>query len=558
VSSVRSTPEKRHLQPAFLSEPRCRRFYALIGAIAAIAAGFVCSPHLQAQTTSEDAEKGQHDMLLLLPDGPIHLRVNLSDAGRSLKQTRGEYLQKLIKTLDTDSDGEVSRAETSKHPLFVGGRRFENNKFLNKLRSRRPLAEDEIALAVDRAAGQFITFRQNNALAEQDLSVFRVLDADESGLIDRVEMRLAPARVSERDGDFDQCITFDEFLNDQPQTMPDMLPQINDEPPASVYSELLRDAREPIMAARLVRIYDENRDAHLSTDELGWSRKRTAVLDKNRDSRLSMQELGGLAESEPDLTLNIDLARDASEAMQLVSPETPEIVAARSDVIRFKRDGLSLSIGYRHRDPMEEAEQNASATFNVLDVDANGYLDRDEIADHHRFQRYLFDAMDRDEDDRVFAEEMMTYVKDYTEPASTTCQVTLLDTGNGFFQLLDGNADGRISIRELRKAEQTLLSVADKRQRINPSRLQKSYRIEFQRGGIGLFGRVDRPSAETPAALLKPPSGPIWFQRMDRNGDGDLTWDEFLGPRDVFHEIDEDRDGLIDENEAKKASNTAS
>src|SRR5690606_3323870 len=129
---------------------------------------------------------------------------------------------------------------------------------------------------------------------------------------------------------------------------------------------------------------------------------------------------------------------------------------------------------------------------------------------------------DRDADDRVFAEEMMSYVKEYTEPASTTCQVTLMDTGNGFFQLLDSNADGRISIRELRKAEETLLAVAKDKAEINPSRLQKSYRIEFQRGGVGLFGRVDRPSAETPAALLKPPSGPIWFQRMDRNGDGDL------------------------------------
>ena len=41
---------------------------------------------------------------------------------------------------------------------------------------------------------------------------------------------------------------------------------------------------------------------------------------------------------------------------------------------------------------------------------------------------------------------------------------------------------------------------------------------------------------------------------MDRNGDGDLTWDEFLGPREVFHQLDADQDDLIDETEAKKAS----
>jgi Ca2+-binding EF-hand superfamily protein len=218
---------------------------------------------------------------------------------------------------------------------------------------------------------------------------------------------------------------------------------------------------------------------------------------------------------------------------------------------------MSLSIGYRHRDPMEEANRNAESTFNAIDADGNGYLDRDEIAEHQRFERYLFDAMDRDDDDRVFAQEMMTYVKEYTEPASTSCQVTLLDTGNGFFQLLDGNADGRISIRELRACERALLEVADGDNAINPSRLTKSYRIEIQRGGNSLFGRVDRPAVETPAALLKPPSGPIWFQRMDRNGDGDLTWDEFLGPRDEFHFLDADQDDLIDEAEAKKARERA-
>ena len=49
------------------------------------------------------------------------------------------------------------------------------------------------------------------------------------------------------------------------------------------------------------------------------------------------------------------------------------------------------------------------------------------------------------------------------------------------------------------------------------------------------------------------PVGPIWFQRMDRNLDGDLTWKEFLGPRHVFEELDLDHDGLISPEEAEKA-----
>ena len=494
-------------------------------------------------------------MLLFLPGGPVHLRVFITDGDASLKQTRLAYIDDLVTSLDTDMDGKLSRTETTKHPLFVSGRRFDGNKFLSKLRSRRPLTQKELELAVDRAAGQLVTYRQNNALADQDLSVFNVLDTDNSGLIDRGEMRLAPVNIAERDKDFDQCITFDEFLEEQqPQMAGVAVNQVSDEPPAAVHSQLLRDATEPILAARMVRVYDKDRNAHLTHDELGWEKDRIATLDDDEDGRLSMQELGQLSKATPDITMTIDLSRDSSEAMELIGDKPADIVAARSDLIRMKRGGLSLSIGYRHRDPMQEAEQNASNTFNAIDVDSNGYLDRDEVAEHQRFARYLFDAMDRDEDDRVFAEEMMTYVKDYTRPASTTCQVTVLDTGNGFFQLLDMNGDGRISVRELRECEDSLLSVSEDKKSINPSRLQKSFRIEMQRGGVGLFGRVDRPTAETPAALLKPPSGPIWFQRMDRNGDGDLTWDEFLGPRDVFHEIDADQDGLIDESEAKKAA----
>ena len=506
-------------------------------------------------TSSAQVPLGQHDMLLLLPDGPVHLRVRITDDGKPLKQMREDYLTHLAASLDTDQDGKVSRGETMKHPLFAKGRRFEGNAFLDSLRSRRPYTDHEISMAVDREAGQLVSYRQNNALADQDLSVFRVLDANESGLVERIEMRLAAARIAARDSDFDQCVTFDEFLNDA--TAMDqrvVVSPLDDEPPGAVNSELLRDATEPILAGRLIRRYDADRDAHVTASELGWPSQRMDRLDTDRDSRLNVQELSKIAMAEPDVSLQVDLGKQVSEAMQVVGQASTDIEISRSDLVRLKRGGLSLSIAYRHRDPMQEAKQNAEAAFNAIDVDANGYLDRDEIADHQRFERYLFDAMDRDEDDRVFAEEMMGYVNEYTEPASTSCQVTLLDTGNGFFQMLDGNADGRISIRELRKCEQMLLSVAEDQQTINPSRLTKSYRIEIQRGGRSLFGRVDRPSIETPEALLKPPSGPIWFQRMDRNGDGDLTWDEFLGPREVFHQLDADQDDLIDEAEAKKAS----
>lgn len=507
-----------------------------------------------ADTAIDQSSAGQHDMLLLLPTGPLHLRVMIASQGGSLEQSRRDYLDRLVTMLDTDMDGKVSRDETSNHPLFTTSRRFQGNKFLNTLRSKRPFTEKELEMAVDRAAGQLVTYRQNNALADQDLSVFSVLDQDQSGLIDRAEMRLAAAGIADRDSDFDQCITFDEFLSEATPAMNGVIVNsIDQEPPGSVHAELLRNAAEPILPARLVRRYDGDRDAHLTAKELGWSEQRIFVLDQDDDQRLSMQELAGMPQSRPDLTLHVDLSDNSGTAMKVLDHNGQDDVTSRSDLVRIRRDALTLGVSYRYRDPIEEAETNASAAFNAIDVDANGYLDREEIVEHQRFERYLFDAMDEDADDRVFANEMMNYVREYTEPASTTCQVTLLDTGNGFFQMLDSNADGRISIRELRSCEQTLVDAAGDELELNPSRMKTSYRIEIKRGGVSLFGRVDRPTAETPAALLAPPSGPIWFQRMDRNSDGDLTWDEFLGPRDIFHTLDTDQDNLIDKAEASNA-----
>ena len=48
-------------------------------------------------------------------------------------------------------------------------------------------------------------------------------------------------------------------------------------------------------------------------------------------------------------------------------------------------------------------------------------------------------------------------------------------------------------------------------------------------------------------------AGPKWFLGSDRNNDGDLTWNEFLGHREDFHALDADRDGLIDPIEASQA-----
>jgi Ca2+-binding EF-hand superfamily protein len=194
-------------------------------------------------------------------------------------------------------------------------------------------------------------------------------------------------------------------------------------------------------------------------------------------------------------------------------------------------------------------------TFNALDVDGNGYLEQKETATLIRFERELFDALDADSDGKIFGEEMEKYVTVRGEPAATTARINVYDTGRGFFEALDTNGDGRISMREMKAAAKSLARMARRdSEKLAPEDPVRNFHIEFMRGSFVLFGPTDQLIAQTQSFEQRSPIGPIWFQRMDRNNDGDLTWNEFLGPREVFHRIDTDGDGLIDPQEAAAAT----
>jgi hypothetical protein len=226
----------------------------------------------------------------------------------------------------------------------------------------------------------------------------------------------------------------------------------------------------------------------------------------------------------------------------------------RPDLVRVAFGGTTLSFSYRNLDSIQEAVANAREQFNVLDMDANGYLDRAEVVDRFRFERGLFDDIDRDSDDKIFDQEMADYVTARAAPKAQSCQINVYDIGQGFFQVLDTSADGRISVREQKLIERTLVQAAhDRGGRLTPGQTGRHYHIEFVRGSYQLFGRNDGMIAQRPEFTQRPSVGPGWFQGMDRNSDGDLMWSEFIFSRRMFDELDADNDGLIDAQEAERA-----
>ncbi len=514
----------------------------------------------RAPTATEDPDAGRTswDAILLLDDRPFHIRFQVLLDGRSLSEAREQCVRDLVQRLDTNQDGRLSRQEVDRSPLIRRKQRPKAAAFLESLGPQPSVDEDEIRSQVVRAAGEIISLRGERASAENDTSIFELLDLDNSGLLDLHEMQVASEQLMLRDADDDQCVSFREFI--QAEDAVDALAvnfAVQEEAPQATRSDLLMRAEDINLRRELTRRYDTDRDRRLSGEELKWPAERITRLDADSDGKLNYAELRQLHQTTPDLELQVELTGPAGQepAIRVISVDG-EIVGTvqRPDLVRVRSAGVILTLAFRHVDPEEAAITNAMQGFNRLDQDANGYLDETEVGQRIRFANGLFDMIDTDGDGKIFFEEMKEYVTFAGAPFASTCQVNVYDTGYGFFQTMDVNNDGRLSIREMRTIAESLLSMErDGQEGLSPAELTRNYYLEFVRGSFSLFGPRNQLVSQSPEFSQRTASGPVWFQRMDRNNDGDLTWDEFLGHRLDFDRLDTDNDGLIDPNEAAAA-----
>lgn len=494
------------------------------------------------------------DVFLLLDHGPVHIRLNVTIRGRSPQAVRRDYLARLFKSLDVDGDGKLTKAEFERSPLNTS-RRGPGSRSLSPKEAAEIVPASKLTEALERVAGETLAFRQDNTARKTDDQVFAALDTDKNGVLTEAEIVEAPTILLGKDTDEDDCITIDEFAPVEPVGPVAAIER--PERPLAAVSTLLIDGTGPLFAPRVIRRYDRNGDGKLTQKEIGLAAERFKALDTDGDGKLSAEELKAFAKQKPDIDASMELEPPANQGVRVEVAPGLNARATRPDVALFGLGETDVALAIRKLDPVKAAIADAQAQFNRLDVDQNGYLERDELKDNVRFQRGLFETIDLDGDDKIFWPEMESYVRSRAEAAATRCDIVLHDLGFGFFESLDRNHDGRIGLREIRVAPATLRSLRRPGQSVlRPNDPPRRLHLEVIRGAFTLFGTNQGGESTVPrlVALPRTPVGPIWFQRMDRNMDGDLTWKEFLGPRHVFEELDLDRDGLIDPQEAERAT----
>jgi Ca2+-binding EF-hand superfamily protein len=481
---------------------------------------------------------------------------------------RGPGAGPKMEALDTDKDGTVTREELSAY--------YRKNGFVPFLFQ----LETTPANPLGGAAAFFGGPRPEPNVEAVNKAIFQLLDKDRDGKLTRDKLAAATELLLKLDEDEDEMITTRELVPDsggnlgQLAGMMAMGRQGRSDPLASspTLVPIVKPGEAPAdLVKRMKDRYPDRDNKGLTQKSLGLDEAIFRPLDVNNDGVLDDEELAGFVKRTPDLELAIHLGKKDGARIELMTGAGRSPIAGQVQM----KDGLALlDLGRTRAEVRVNAverpdrlagflRQQALGQFKQADANGDGFVDEKEVATANRQFRDVFKAIDRTGAGKISEKDLLAYLDHMAElhkRANAACvTLHLTDQSRGLFDLLDTNRDGRLSVREMRQAPRLVDQFdRDGKGYITRDDIPRSYRLELHRGpgsanqdpGKAFFELYTNANGQ--ADTGKSTRGPLWFRKMDRNRDGDVSRKEFLFGDELFREIDTDGDGLISVEEAER------
>jgi Ca2+-binding EF-hand superfamily protein len=523
------------------------------------------------------------DVVFLADTRPLFLRLHIRVGGVGFRTAWLDFIGRLHRYLDGDGDGVVTVQEGLRGnwqqmiqalPQFVraDGGAGARATLLDSDPMDGQVSVAELARYV-RTTIRYDALGIQPGLAPDPRAeaLFAQLDLDHNGVLECAE--LAALAV-------DRCLARLDLNEDELIDLPELKPFEN----ANANQVLVATGRVTPGFANLVVLlgngapaapvinrllgeYDRAertggaRNGRLSAAELGCPEETLRRFDADGDGTLDSVELSGLLdEPVPDVELNVELGEPGSGAngsriglagtpRYSVMPSPGSATEASSVVLGIEREGAAVVLAVD--DNIVPGNPVLIRQFDMADRDQNGYVDRSESNNPAvALVQRVFTIADRNGDGKLFKLELEAYVDRQSDAIASRIMLTVTDRGRTLFELLDSNGDQQLGLRELRRARQLVPALdCDGDGRIAPDEIPRRYSLGIGRGPTAARRPivVDGSSAQGVAPTRR---GSTWFERMDRNGDGDVSPREFLGSRAQFQRFDRDGDGLIDSREA--------
>ncbi len=389
--------------------------------------------------------------------------------------------------------------------------------------------------------------------------LFRQLDKDKDGSLSRAELLAARDALHPLDVNGDDLIqamelsanTFPVFTfrsTTDAQPVPANFPFVIVQP----------DAPPQVLAADILKRYDRDKDGQLNRSEFQVEKGVFDRLDANHNERLDATELAEWRKLPPYLEFIASLEQGGRKDI-LIMPEADGKPNRLVALMPPSRDGaLRVPIAEKQLEVVQGSRGTAAHSELLKQFDAlagkDGVLVEKKIYQPPFTFVALLRLSDRNGDNCLSRKELADYLEVQEKFLFRTSYLTVVDRGASLFEFIDTDHDGRLSPRELRSAWQRI-SVwdSDKTGRIARGQVPRQFQIVLSYGQMRASLPVSQQGFADLPLVRDSQRGPLWFRKMDRNGDGDVSRREFLGTIEQFRRIDRDGDGLIDVREAERA-----